>query len=461
VGHRTYVRQRQVGVGRPLNAALVTSLSPAPLQVLPETMDPKLIRLTRLLIDLWEKIAFPTSDDSDTNFRIKDYELSRGDIRPFLKHFQVCRDTAADGAFLMASTDANGDDVLQLSNIEFPMTVEDEDAEEWGMFDPELLGSPDQDVYVPPFPAEASDDRVMADTKEWVRRVIADMNVCPFTVDPEKAGIPMGGVRYTISRAKSPDEAFLRFWQEVYALFSSSEKDMSTVLLVFPELDLFGNFELFEGYCEALNDGLCSSSMCMENQIQLVFFHPKYSFRDGQARVSTETGAANFARRGPWPMINILRTPQVRLAQKGVPTGIVYKQNEERLTAVGATVLEKMLFDRNWEGLPVHSTSAAARILREKALDEQREQEAKMFAEAAAKGVCPFPHAGAAAATIAPAAAAAAAAPAPAPTPARVSNDQNQDELKRLVEPGAGGSSEEELLRLADEVSRWLEGGAL
>ena len=133
--------------------------------------------------------------------------------------------------------------------------------------------------------------------------------------------------------------------------------------------------------------------MKMENEIQLVFFHPKYQFRDGQvscsisittfyiviilcivmlfhsvcqhshnyslivkhsssnkssplslsfsqARTGAEMGAANFARRSPWPMINILRTPQVRAAQKGVPTGQVYKQNEERLTAVGTTTLE-------------------------------------------------------------------------------------------------------------------------
>ena len=51
-------------------------------------------------------------------------------------------------------------------------------------------------------------------------------------------------------------------------------------------------------------------------------------------------GAANFARRSPWPMINILRTPQVKAAQKGVPTGQVYKQNEERLSAVGTSTLE-------------------------------------------------------------------------------------------------------------------------
>jgi hypothetical protein len=85
---------------------------------------------------------------------------------------------------------------------------------------------------------------------------------------------------------------------------------------------------------------LSKSALNLETEIQLVFFHPRFQFRDGQARSGSTEGAPNYARRGPWPMINILRTPQVRAAQKGVPTGVVYKQNEERLNAVGAKVLQ-------------------------------------------------------------------------------------------------------------------------
>ena len=131
---------------------------------------------------------------------------------------------------------------------------------------------------------------------------------------------------------------------------------MSTILLVFPELSLFGDYELFESYCErseniyqhqsifhsscspvlvtyfatslptspsslnkifgysiiirimhallnyislhhitshhitryySLADALCGSTMGMESEIQLVFFHPRYQFRDGQVRYST------------------------------------------------------------------------------------------------------------------------------------------------------------------------------
>ena len=37
---------------------------------------------------------------------------------------------------------------------------------------------------------------------------------------------------------------------------------------------------------------------------------------------------------------------------QGVPTGLVYKQNEERLAEIGTNVLEDMLYNRKWDDLP-------------------------------------------------------------------------------------------------------------
>ncbi|KAJ1465481.1 hypothetical protein T484DRAFT_1864615, partial [Baffinella frigidus] len=70
----------------------------------------------------------------------------------------------------------------------------------------------------------------------------------------------------------------------------------------------------------------------------------------GQDRLG-ERAAANFARRSPFPMVNILRTPQVRLAQKSIPTGLVYQQNEETLREVGVDKLQEMLLSRDWSSL--------------------------------------------------------------------------------------------------------------
>lgn len=331
---------------------------------------PKLLSLTNLLVDLWTGVVYPPvlndsiddDDDDGVVLTLKDYNLNRNDVKGFIDHFQTCKDCAADNAFLMATTDDDNNDALKLANVKFSLLSEDEDEYDslGDSFDSELFNNPDNiapdefdiDLTKSIFPIEQDDNVILRDTMKWVEKIIANFGVCPFTIDAKRAGIPVGGVRYHVSRATTPDEAFLRYWEEVKLLFSVSEKEISTVLLVFPEISLFGNFDLFESYCESLSDSLCSSSMCYESEIQLVFFHPKYQFRDGQARTGDDMGAANFARRSPWPMINILRTPQVRAAQKGIPTGIVYKQNEERLTSIGTKVLEDMLYKRDWTAIP-------------------------------------------------------------------------------------------------------------
>ena len=50
-------------------------------------------------------------------------------------------------------------------------------------------------------------------------------------------------------------------------------------------------------------------------------------------------------------MINILRTPQVKAAQKGLPTGLVYSQNEETLGDIGTEKLEEMLRTLDWSAV--------------------------------------------------------------------------------------------------------------
>jgi hypothetical protein len=88
-------------------------------------------------------------------------------------------------------------------------------------------------------------------------------------------------------------------------------------------------------------------------------------------------------------MINILRTPQVRSAQKGIPTGQVYQQNESKLMAVGAAALQKMLDTRNWEELPSYSTPG--KILQMKNQQQQPSPQQQQSSVTAANGeTCPF-----------------------------------------------------------------------
>lgn len=97
----------------------------------PHTPDQSVIDHTSLLVSLWDKIAFPNTDDEDTDFRLTDYGLSRKDIGGFITHFQTCKDCAADHAFLMATQDDDGADVLRLSNVYFPILSETDSDDDW------------------------------------------------------------------------------------------------------------------------------------------------------------------------------------------------------------------------------------------------------------------------------------------------------------------------------------------
>ena len=213
-------------------------------------------------------------------------------------------------------------------------------------------GIDDGDLPKDPYPEIVNkvpndDEEIIEVSKRWVQRFMSDMGVCPFTTSAETAGLPLGPVHYEVTRASTVEDMYVKYWEEVVRVEQQPEKDLSTTLLIAPEF-FMDNVELFETFCNSLTQPL--TALKVEELLQLVFFHPHWSFRDGGDR-ATQGQAANYARRSPWPMINILRTKQVRTAQRGIPTGLVYKQNEKTLNQISVDQLETMLRLRDWDAL--------------------------------------------------------------------------------------------------------------
>jgi hypothetical protein len=131
------------------------------------------------------------------------------------------------------------------------------------------------------------------------------------------------------------EEAYAAYWAEVCLMEGAEEKDISTTLHILPEFCM-NSVEMFEQWADTLTGTL--EALGIEELLQLIFFHPDWTFRDGGDRSGSGL-AANYARRSPWPMVNILRTRQVRTAQKGIPTGLVYQQvSEEQLDDLFCTL---------------------------------------------------------------------------------------------------------------------------
>lgn len=235
---------------------------------------------------------------------------------------------------------------------EFPYDPFWDDGDDWNYegIDEEVEGKPYSEAAAYPEIVNKvpdDDEEIIRITKVWVDKMMSDMGICPFTSGPNMAGLPMGPVYYAIERCTQMEDMYARYWKEVVRVEQNPEKDISTTLLIAPEFCL-DNIELFENFANTLTQPL--TALGVEDLLQLVFFHPCWTFRDGGDR-SGVGAAANYARRSPWPMINILRTKQVRAAQRGIPTGLVYKQNEKTLSAIGADKLETMLRLRDWSGI--------------------------------------------------------------------------------------------------------------
>ena len=58
------------------------------------------------------------------------------------------------------------------------------------------------------------------------------MGVCPFTVGSEQAGLPLGDVFYTTDRSTKVEDMYRCYWNEVVRVEQSTEKDLSTTLLI-------------------------------------------------------------------------------------------------------------------------------------------------------------------------------------------------------------------------------------
>ena len=191
-----------------------------------------------------------------------------------------------------------------------------DEEEEDGKSNSKAADLPQIETLVP-----QDDDAIIDLSKKWVDRMMADLALCPFTQSAARSGIPLGPVHYHVDRVSSMEDAYRAYWSEVCRIEQVEQNEISTTLHILPEFCM-NSVELFEQWADTLTGTL--EALAVEELLQLIFFHPQWIFRDGGDR--SGDNPANYARRSPWPMVNILRTKQVRVAQKGIPTGLVYQQ---------------------------------------------------------------------------------------------------------------------------------------
>lgn len=219
----------------------------------------------------------------------------------------------------------------------------------------------------PNIPNYMEQDAVIRRTQAWVKRILVEQGICPFTKSVSKSGqgladvgVPVGSIAYHVSVANHPVTLFADTFEAIDAMIQagpSGKNGVSSILLAAPAFD--DDFDLWSGPIFAMLEASVVAAMA-ESQLGVVCFHPRYAIPDGSSWpgfghmhsvtrlekwhkesltssdcpvLSTQDVAAGGAwqRRTPHATINVLRADQLQAAEAKRSSGDLYAVNIQKL----------------------------------------------------------------------------------------------------------------------------------
>lgn len=212
--------------------------------------------------------------------------------------------------------------------------------------------------------------------QRWVKRVIVGMKVCPFTQSVEwaatgleKVNIEPGPIVYPMTGGKKLLQIMVDLWTDIATMLSKPPTEHSTTLLLLPKFapDDWDRFQL-------ASHVVVKTLTCLgvDELASVVFFHPFYErdavepvhepihghlppgqmlrsmllvFYDMDEIIDMDSTLHqnDYSRRTPFPMINVLRSEQVQLAEQLTSGTKVYCTNARKMATSDATELARAL----------------------------------------------------------------------------------------------------------------------
>ncbi len=157
-----------------------------------------------------------------------------------------------------------------------------------------------------PDPTRFPVDSVIAETSDWLDRVVIGLGLCPFA----KAVHVKQQIRYRVSAVAEPNALLAVLEEELRGLASADPESVDTTLLIHP--NALGNFLDYNDFLSDADDQLVE--LALDGELQIASFHPDYCFAGAEA-----DDPANFTNRSPYPMLHLLREASVSRAVAAFP----------------------------------------------------------------------------------------------------------------------------------------------
>lgn len=239
----------------------------------------------------------------------------------------------------------------------------------------ELLGTLEDDLKddLRPITNTDSADVLNARTRAWVKRILVEQGICPFTKSVTKSGhglsdvgVPVGKIAYHASFAEDAFHLFADTWKAIDDMIKagpSGKTGVSSILLAAPAFD--EDFDFWAGPIFAMLEASVVAAQAQQ-QIGVVCFHPQYATPDGKSwpgfghmhslprlqkwyqehseskdlTIDDIAAGGAWQRRTPHATINVLRADQLEAAESKRMSGSMYTDNIEKLIcSIGSSKL--------------------------------------------------------------------------------------------------------------------------
>lgn len=150
------------------------------------------------------------------------------------------------------------------------------------------------------------DERIIAETRAWVKEIVIRHNLCPFAHKPFRNDV----IRYTLSAATTEDALMDELIDELLLLRDADISKLETTLLIVP--DCFRDFDHYNQFLNVVD--MLIGQFGLEGTIQVASFHPDYQFADLDF-----DDARNYTNRSLYPMFHLILEESIERARNSHP----------------------------------------------------------------------------------------------------------------------------------------------
>ena len=178
--------------------------------------------------------------------------------------------------------------------------------------------------------AEVDAEKVILDTKQWLKEMVVGLNLCPFS----HPVVAKDQVHFAVSTGSNDAHLKAFFVKQLKYLLDHEPDEVATSLLMFPQ-----GLEDFDDYLDVLawfEDLLAQADL--EDHVQLASFHPRYQFDEVPA-----DDLSHYTNRAPYPTIHLIRQEEMSKVLKHVENPEqIYQDNIDCLERLGREKVEAM-----------------------------------------------------------------------------------------------------------------------